>query len=289
MADLSDVENTLVTLIAQAIYPTGSANPSALIVGSTHVPCRISRGWPKSSNLDSDLAAGYVNVTVFPMNIERNVTRYNREWHTLPYSNSTITVTANQGAGTVTLGGTLPNPYAVQNFAVAINESHVYAYTLQSGDTLTQVATALATLIAVDFAGTTSTGQVITVVGATQITASVGVVAGTIREIKRQVRVIRIVLWCFNPAVRDAAGILLDPAISQNLFLTMPDGTAARIRSETAPAPDDMTQKDNLFRRDLVYGVEYSTSQTQQAEQVTAVKATLIEPVLGVLKTVVTA
>jgi hypothetical protein len=276
MADLSDVEQSIVNEVSQVLYPSGTGNPSALIVGGIHIACRVSRGWPNRAALDSDMRANIANVTIFPMNMERNVTRFNREWYVLPYSDSAVTLTVDATAGTVTLGGTLPNPYAVQNFAVVAG-NQVFPYTLQSADTLTTVATALAGLIAVSFPGTTSSGQVITVVGALSLTAAVGVVAGVLREVKRQIRYLRVILWCSIPAMRDALGILLDPAIAANIWLTMPDGTRARVRAEQAPAPQDNPQTELLYRRDLVYTVEYSTSQTQAAEQITAITAVLTE------------
>lgn len=281
MADLSDAENALEALISQIIYPNGTSNPSAVIVGGTPIACRVTRGWPKSASLDVDLKSGIANVTVYPMQIERNVTRFNRDWHALLYSNSAVTIAVNAKAGTITLGGTLPSPYAVQNFAVVTDNRQVFNYTLQSSDTLTSVATALASLIAVTFPGTTSSGQVITVIGANALNANVGIVAGVIREVKRQIRYLRIVLWCSTPPIRDALGALLDPALAANIWLTMPDGTGARLQSNTSgiagSGPDDDPQKALLYRRDLVYTVEYSTSQMQAAEQITALTAALTE------------
>src|SRR5258708_6347692 len=61
MADLSDVENAIVSKISDALYPLGISQPST--VGVT---CRVYRGWPTSAALNSDLTAGVVNVTVLP-------------------------------------------------------------------------------------------------------------------------------------------------------------------------------------------------------------------------------
>jgi len=61
MADLSDVETAIVSQAIAALYPDGLSQPSA--VAAT---CRIYRGWPTPAGLNADLAAGTVNVTVFP-------------------------------------------------------------------------------------------------------------------------------------------------------------------------------------------------------------------------------
>ena len=61
MADQSDVEIALVNVVAAALYPDGTDKFS--VPGPD---CRIYRGWPNSAALDADLAAGKINVTVFP-------------------------------------------------------------------------------------------------------------------------------------------------------------------------------------------------------------------------------
>ena len=53
MADESDVETTLATLVTAQIYPQGTNAPSAL--GPL---VRIYRGWPNPTALNADLAAG---------------------------------------------------------------------------------------------------------------------------------------------------------------------------------------------------------------------------------------
>ena len=71
MADQSDVEAVLVALASAALYPQGIDADS--VCGQ---PCRVYRGWPNPLALDADLAAGRVNVTVFPVDgATRNTTR----------------------------------------------------------------------------------------------------------------------------------------------------------------------------------------------------------------------
>ena len=51
----------LVNVVSAALYPNGTSEAS--VPGPD---CRIYRGWPNSAALDADLAAGKINVTVFP-------------------------------------------------------------------------------------------------------------------------------------------------------------------------------------------------------------------------------
>ena len=61
MADQSDVENALVNLVSAALYPNGTDEVS--VPGPD---CRVYRGWPNSAALDTDLAAGKINIRSFP-------------------------------------------------------------------------------------------------------------------------------------------------------------------------------------------------------------------------------
>lgn len=72
MADQSDVENALVSAITNILYPSGSSSGGVLTQ-----TVKIYRGWPNTASLRTDLAAGTLNVTVFPKaDTSRNTTRW---------------------------------------------------------------------------------------------------------------------------------------------------------------------------------------------------------------------
>ena len=88
MADQADVETVLAGLVSGVLYPQGVTAPSVL-----GVVCRVYRGWPNSAALDADLAAGVVNVTVFPQaGHERNTTRWPDECALQAWVSPTLTV-----------------------------------------------------------------------------------------------------------------------------------------------------------------------------------------------------
>jgi hypothetical protein len=319
VSDVSDVESVLVSTLTQTIYPTGTANPS--IVGAR---CKIYRGWPIPANLESDLIAGTVNISVFPQDNERNTTRYPREWQELPFSVPGLTLTVE--GNTITVGGTVSSPL---NAAAVVNRKG-YVYPVQPNDTLSSIATGLAALINVNTPAT-SQGQVISIADpsvavppmtlqesgplsrrfggavlasmagfwpihamnlglkgfwhkrfggailaseaaywptpSVGIVARVGAVGNVIREIKRQKRGFQITFWCPTPALRDAIAPVCDVALSALSYLSLPDGTAGRIIYERSHS-SDRTEKQGLYRRDLIYSVEYGTTQTQSAAQI---------------------
>lgn len=75
---------------------------------------------------------------------------------------------------------------------------------------------------------------------------------------------------------------MIDAALAFTTFLTMPDGSAARLRYRNSAMSDDL-QKDCLFRRDLFYSVEYATTQTEAETQVTQEQLNVSAAVAGAL------
>ncbi|PKN07935.1 MAG: hypothetical protein CVU73_11080 [Deltaproteobacteria bacterium HGW-Deltaproteobacteria-8] len=274
MADITDVFNALVSKSAQVLYPQGTGSPS-----SVGVPAIVYAGWPTASTLDDDLlklskglAAGKVHVSVFASDIERNTTRYLRNWQTAIEAVQTLTaVILGQ---TITIGGTVATP---QNVMAMVNRLP-YVYPVQAGNTLSSIATGLAALIP----GASSVGPVITVPSNAMLTAArVGAAGTSVMEIRRQERIMMLTVWADSPAHRDAVAQALDIALEDTAFLTMPDQTAARLLYRASHIIDDK-QKARLYRRDLLYSVEYATTLVENDMQITQTQLGVSAAVAGV-------
>jgi hypothetical protein len=260
MADLVDVEQSLVSLIAQTLYPNGTANPSV-----TGVPAIVYAGWPTASRLDADLlalstnqAGGKIHVTVYPTKMERNTTRYMRQWQdvTLPAPTLTLTISGQQ----VTVGGTVSTP---QNVMLMVGY-RPFVYAVQPSDTLTSIATALAARV-----GASSAGPVITLASNAILTAArVGASGTAIMEVRRQERVFQITVWADTPADRDVTIQAIDPVLANIEFLVFPDTSAGRLIYKSSPV-DDMVSKALLYKRDLMYSVEYATTLVNTTTEIT--------------------
>lgn len=246
MADQADVETALVGLVAAALYPSG---PNAASVPGPD--CRIYRGWPNAAALDTDLRAGKVNVTVYPAPGSGRVsTRYTQEWVGTPGAPSLTT----QVAGvSVTFGGSVASG---QVAGVAI-DGVAYAYRTQAGDNLALVAANLATLVRANRIALVS-GATVMVPGAGEVLARVVADAPAQQEVRRQTQAFRVTCWCPTPQIRDAAAGAIDLAMAPLTFLDLADGSQGRV-IYAGTMVFDQSQDALLYRRDLLYSLEYAT------------------------------
>ncbi len=246
MADQSDVENALVTLASAALYPDGTAAPS--VPGPD---CRIYRGWPTSAALDSDLSAGKINVTVFPgAGPGMATTRYGQAWVATPTVPSLAAII---NGVSVTFSGTAS---AGQLAGILINGTS-YVYRIQTGDTPTLVAAALAAQIMGQMIVQIS-GSTITIPGVGDLVVRVVADATGQQEIRRQRQHFRITSWCPSPVLRDTTAIAIDQALAQLRFIPLADGSDGRI-TYFGTSVFDQSEDALLYRRDLLYSIEYAT------------------------------
>ncbi len=249
MADISDVEQAFANAITSILYPYGTSQSS--IVG---VLCRIYRGWPNSSTLNSDLNNGNVNVTVVTDNQSGQITtRYLPEWQMLP---------AQAGVAVSTVGETImfSGTPSVGDVVGVLIDGISYAYRVLMGDTSELAASNLCQLIQFVRPATTE-GYTIDVPGSSSI--QVRVVCDNLASLenRRQENDLRVICWCPAPTVRDAAASAIDAAINGISFLKLQDNTDVRVIYKDT-ASYDQSQNALLYRRDLVYTVEYPTIAT---------------------------
>lgn len=257
MADLADVQDAQVSLISATLYPNGTSQPSA-----PGAPIRVYAGWPSAAKLDADLLVGTCHVSIFNRE-SRNTTRYQLAQIDPTVTPPALTFTIN--GRTVTVGGTVATGI---NTAIIVG-TNAFTYQTVANDTLTTIAAALASSINLTYLGTTSSGAVITLpnAGPPINTARVGGSASQSIEVGRVEQVFQITVWANSPANRKAIASLIVPALMQNHFLTLADGSAARLILKSQ-RDDDVPQKELLYRRDIMATVEYAETATVTATQV---------------------
>lgn len=251
MADLSDVETTLAALVETLVYPAGTNAPSI-----NNALIRVYRGWPSQSALNADLAAGTVNITLFPdARAAQITTRYLDPPIALSPAIPTLSVSVS--GQTATFAGSA----GLGQLAGLLIDNAAFVHRTQSGDTPEAVAATLATYMRTQRIAQLN-GASLTIPGAGSIIGRVVAVQQARIETRRQHQIIRLSCWCPTPATRDVIAAAVDQGLSQTLFLTLPDGSSARLR-EAGTLVFDQSQNANLYRRDLLLDVEYATTITE--------------------------
>jgi hypothetical protein len=236
-----------------ATWPQTFIATSGTITPGSPIMAKLYRGWPESSNLDSDLAAGNAHISVFPESgMTRNTTRYQDKTR-VPLPTPT-TLTATVTGQVVTFGGNCAAPHLA---GVKIGnglDTATYAYPTQPSDTPATVAAALAALIA----GATVSGAVLTC-PAQPVVARTGALQTTSFETRRQTQSFRLSFWCPAPLVRDVLVSAVDVSLSLVRRFSFLDGTVGRLIFQSVFV-DDKPSKDRVWRRDLRVQVEYPTT-----------------------------
>ncbi len=252
MPDQSDVEFALASLAASAIYPNGPTAPSA--TGSL---TRIYRGWPNAAALDADLAAGRINVTVFPITGSiRDTTRYTPDWQA---TSATPTLMASILGDTISFTGSA-DPGQLAGLRVG---AKTYVRRIGPNETLALVAAILAVAVAADRPALAA-GTSITIPGATDLLARTAIDTAATSDLRRQIQTFRITAWCPTPTSRDVAAATVDATFAATPFLTVTaaaaptDSAACRLRY-VSTTTFDQSQDAALYRRDLLYSVEFPT------------------------------
>lgn len=273
MADVTDVADALVAMVAAALYPNGIGQASA-----AGVACKIYQGWPQPPEIDADLAQSVnkVHVSVYPRDDERNVDQYPNEAQTIAVN--PVTLTATIAGQQVTIGGAVPTPtFYAHNVSLLIS-GKFYVYAAQNTDTASTIATALTALLVVDFASAVNVGAVITLPAGARVTAArVGTIGQQYREVKRQERGFQITVWANGYAPRKAVASIIDQTIGLTQFITLIDGFGGRVRYRSSPMSDAL-EKTRIYRRDFFITVEYPTTQLITATQVTQLTETVGTP-----------
>ncbi len=244
MADISDVEKALVEAVVAVVYPNGTSNPSM-----TGGNVRIYRGWPSPDGLNADLAVGILNVSVFSdPKSTRDTTRYPRIWKPGASVATTLAVTLTDGAATFSGTGGVG-----QNAGVLV-DAVGYAVAVGANDTPATVADSLARQID----GAVANGAILSV-PSSPITAARVEGSGVVwQETRRQEQMITVSFWCADPESRDSLTGAVDATLSQVDWLSLPDGSCARLLYKGTNVTDASENAD-LYRRDLSYTTEFPT------------------------------
>lgn len=261
MADSSDISDGLAAAVAAVIYPSGTGQPS-----STGLGTRIYPGWPMQAKLDADLKAGLVNITVYPLPSGRAPDSYLTEWRETARVAETVSV-AIEGE-VITFGGTIAVP---QNIAIVAHDKTI-TRAVQPDDTLTTLASGLATLALAAGLTASSSGAELTVIGLKAV--QVGTTGTLAREVSRQEKPFMVSVWAPTHAARTATARIIGAMLGKMWRMNMPDGSKARLEL-IRDADNDNPQEALLYRRDFTVLATYQIIEAEQGFEVTTFEASL--------------
>lgn len=277
MATVRAIEKALCQIIQDVVYPNGLNAPSIVpyLIGGWNVAnwgfnifdngargkyvtsgddsgvtIKIVPGFPIQQQLNLDVLAGNAQISVFPLHgSDRNVTRFPRIWQDFSYNPNALTATVVDN--TVTIGGTIILPVSV---LINFNKGS-YGYIVGSSDTLNSIAANLAALIP----GATSVGTVITLVGVINLEAKIITTGTALKESKRQRKLFYISVFAPNYNMREFLSDAVDNVLGDIVRIDFPEGDEALITYKGLQEFDAFEQ-DIIYRRDLIYTIEYPTT-----------------------------
>lgn len=269
MADLADVTTYLAAMAASAVYPNGATQPSV-----ASVDCRIYEGWPLPDKLDKDMAGlnddgtvraggAVANVSVYPMQgTGVEVYQILDETYTIvPVSYGMVpSVTGN----VITVTG---QPKTGEYLTLICDGNLVFS---QTGASTVALLAALLAAVQVNYPSASATSNTLTVPVGHSMVVRQGGVATLGKVTHRQKHSVMVTVWAQNKTVRASLGAAIDNLLKQGIKITLPDTSQAIVRYSRTNVSDDQ-QSTGIYRRDLIYEVEYATVQQFPGYVVTSV------------------
>jgi hypothetical protein len=277
MADISDITAYLAATAAGAVYPNGSSNPS--VAG---IDVRIFEGWPIADQIDNDLtgfmlnAAGVkvarpngvcANVSVFPM-LGAGKPVYQILDETYVIRAPQVTTTVAVAGQVITVTGTLA---AKEFLTVVLDDAVVLS---RGGANVAAMLTQLAAdAVAAGYAAT-ATATTLTIPFKYEMTVRQGGEGILGKVIHRQSQSVMITVWAPTQATRAALAKAIDVAVKKNIRVTMPDTSQAIVVFSRTNVIDD-DQAKGLYRRDLIFDVDYATVEQFAGTEITSTKVSI--------------
>ena len=260
MADVSEVSEFIAQRVAASLYPDGESETS--LAG---VPVKIYPGWPVPDVLQRDIEADAAHVTVWALPGERKVsTGLGRPFRTVAKGKPSLQVNVNDSI--ITLSGEVT---ADTNVQIALG-SKAYRFHFPAGSELNRVRERLSEVLP----RASSVPGHIEVLSAGRITASVTTAGTVVRELRRQLKEFQVTVWAPTPVLRNRIGTLVDVTLSEQHHIDLSDHVPAQMLY-ARQSESDAGGNFHVYRRDLIFSVNFSLTQQSTASEVIATEFSL--------------
>lgn len=275
MADLSEVLTHIADLVTAIVYPNGPNSD-----GIPGTPARIQEGWPITAQMDLDLQGQMLqgttvvnngigpiaNITISPLpgSPASPIQTLDNPKVLVPPVYGLVVQTTQDS---VTISGA---PSAEEFLTLVVDGSKTYS---RGGATTSEILSSLLTDIQADYPSASITGSKLSIPGIDGIKALQGAPSIVGKITHRQYQLVTINIWAPDPQRRSLLSGVIDATLKdEDLKLQLPDSSEAIMRYERTTSHDEY-QTVAIYRRDLVYRVEYATIVKWKAYPVTAVFA----------------
>ena len=288
MADLSDVTAYLAQATAAAVYPNGASQPSIAVLD-----CRIYEGWPLPDKLDRDMAGltddnppqpranGVVpNVSVFPMP-GTGVSVYQILDETYVISPAAIASAFEVSGNTITVSGQIA---AGEFLTLVIDDAAVCS---QSGANAAAMLAALAAEAQSKGYAASATSTTLTVSAGHSLVVRQGGRAVMGKVTHRQRQSVMVTVWAPTHALRTTLAAAIDNWIKRANKVAMPDTSQAVVTYSRTNVIDEQ-QSATIYRRDLIYDVEYATVEQFPGYTITSTQVSIAKPGNAAIATALT-
>lgn len=265
MADLSEIMTRLAVIASDAVYPDGTGSPS--VAG---IDVRVFEGWPNPDQLDRDMAGqmfsgtparvvdrpdGVVaNVSVYPMP-GTGIVVHQLMNHTKVITPPTygLSVSINAAGDKITVSG---QPSTGEYLTLLCDDSVILS---QTGATTADLLANLAEEAEIAYPSgvivTSTTLEIAVTRGIVVRQGGIGILG---RATHRQRHPVMISVWAPTHTSRATLSAAIDNALKQNIILTMADTSQALLVYNRTHLHDEK-QASTIYRRDLIFDVEYAT------------------------------
>ncbi|MCX2905207.1 hypothetical protein ORG41_04365 [[Curtobacterium] plantarum] len=260
MASTDDVASYLAGRVSDAVYPGGSGLP-----GIINAAVKIYPGWPAPGTLQQDINSGGVHVSIWPLPAERKIsTALGRPFRVMAKDKPALQFIVN--GSVIDVSGVAD---ALTSVRVSL-KGKTFTFTFRAGTTADQAVTALGAALPESFTVLSS----VFIPLADHISVSATTAGTAVKELHRQIKDFQITVWAPAPGLRDRIGSAIDTALSEQCHIDLNDGAPAQLLY-ARQFDSDRSQNWHVYRRDLIFSVNYATTRTITAPEVTQFEVTL--------------
>jgi hypothetical protein len=158
---------------------------------------------------------------------------------------------------------------ALTNVLITLNRK-TFSFHFRAGTTAGRAIHALSAALPKSFTVLSS----VCIPLAEHLSISVTTAGTAVKELHRQIKDFQITVWAPAPGLRDRIGSAIDTALSEQCHIDLNDGAPAQLLY-TRQFDSDRSENWHVYRRDLIFSVNYATTQAITAPEVTSTVVTV--------------